>query len=54
MPVEQYISLMGLDKKVIGGKMRFVLLHPIGHAIISSEAQPDVLRQTIEACCAEH
>lgn len=54
MPVEQYINLMGLDKKVIDGKMRFVLLHPIGRAIISSDAQPDMLRQTIEACCAEH
>ncbi len=54
MPVDQYINLMGLDKKVIGGKMRFVLLHPIGRAIISSEAQPEMLRQTIEACCAEH
>jgi shikimate kinase/3-dehydroquinate synthase len=54
MPVDQYINLMGLDKKVIGGKMRFVLLHSIGRAIISSEAQPEMLRQTIEACCAEH
>ena len=54
MPVEQYINLMGLDKKVIDGKMRFVLLHPVGRAIISSDAQPDMLQQTIEACCAEH
>ncbi|HEY6093426.1 MAG TPA: 3-dehydroquinate synthase [Gallionellaceae bacterium] len=52
MPVEHYIDLMGLDKKVVGGKMRFVLLHPIGHAVISSDAAPDQLRQTIEACCA--
>ncbi len=54
MGVEQYLNLMGLDKKVIAGKMRFVLLQPIGHALISSEVQPDMLKQTIEACSAEH
>lgn len=54
MGVEQYMDLMGLDKKVVGGKMRFVLLRPIGQALISSDATPEQLKQTIEACCAEH
>jgi 3-dehydroquinate synthase len=48
MGAEKYLQLMGLDKKVIGGKLRFVLLKSIGHAIVS-EAPPDLLQQTLEA-----
>ena len=46
---DQYLDLMGLDKKVEGGKLRFVLLKAIGHAIIS-EAPPEPLRATLETC----
>jgi 3-dehydroquinate synthase len=46
--VERYLDLMGLDKKVEGGKLRFVLLRAIGHAVVS-EAPADLLRQTLEA-----
>ena len=47
---EKYLQLMGLDKKVIGGKMRFVLLKAIGHAVVSGDVPEDLLRQTLEAC----
>jgi 3-dehydroquinate synthase len=50
--VEKYLQLMGLDKKVVGGEMRFVLLKAIGHAVIS-DAAPELLRQTIQACSEE-
>jgi 3-dehydroquinate synthase len=46
---EKYLQLMGLDKKVVGGKMRFVLLKAIGHAVVT-EAPEDLLRQTLQAC----
>lgn len=46
---EQYLDLMGLDKKVEGGKLRFVLLKAIGNAVIS-EAPPEPLRATLETC----
>jgi 3-dehydroquinate synthase len=49
--VEKYLELMGLDKKVEGGKIRFVLLKQIGHAVIYSEVPPALLQQTLEACC---
>ncbi len=49
--VEKYLQLMGLDKKVLGGKMRFVLLKAIGHAVVSGDVPEDLLRQTLEACC---
>jgi 3-dehydroquinate synthase len=46
--VEQYLNLMGLDKKVEGGKLRFVLLKSIGQGVVS-EAPADLLRLTLEA-----
>ena len=46
---DKYLDLMGLDKKVEGGKLRFVLLKAIGNAVIS-EAPPTPLRATLEAC----
>jgi 3-dehydroquinate synthase len=45
---EKYLQLMGLDKKVQGGKIRFVLLEAIGRAIVS-EVPPELLRQTLDA-----
>ncbi|CAH1385584.1 3-dehydroquinate synthase [Candidatus Nitrotoga sp. M5] len=47
--VEKYLKLMGLDKKVVGGKIRFVLLKSIGNAVISGDVEPELLRQTLEA-----
>jgi len=48
---EKYLQLMGLDKKVVGGKMRFVLLKAIGHAVVSGDVPEELLRQTLKACC---
>ena len=48
--LDKYLELMGLDKKVEGGKMRFVLLKQIGHAVVYGDAPPALLQQTIEAC----
>jgi len=45
---EKYLELMGLDKKVQDGKIRFVLLKAIGQAVVS-EAPPELLRQTLDA-----
>ncbi|MEQ1743238.1 MAG: 3-dehydroquinate synthase [Candidatus Nitrotoga sp.] len=47
--VEKYLQLMGLDKKVVGGKIRFVLLKSIGSAVISGNVEPELLRQTLMA-----
>ncbi len=49
--VDKYLELMGLDKKVEGGKMRFVLLKEIGRAVIQGDVPQQLLRQTLEACC---
>ena len=49
--VGKNLELMGLDKKVEGGKMRFVLLKQVGHAVVYGEVPPALLQQTLEACC---
>jgi 3-dehydroquinate synthase len=46
---EKYLDLMGLDKKVEGGKMRFVLLKAIGEALVT-EAPAAQLAATLAAC----
>ena len=46
---DKYLELMGLDKKVESGKMRFVLLKQVGHAVVSGEVPGELLMQTLEA-----
>jgi len=48
--VEKYLQLMGLDKKVEGGKMRFVLLKGLGCGVVSGDVADTLLRQTLESC----
>ncbi|RFC35057.1 MAG: 3-dehydroquinate synthase [Candidatus Nitrotoga sp. SPKER] len=47
--IEKYLQLMELDKKVVGGKIRFVLLKSIGCAVISDGVKQELLRQTLLA-----
>jgi 3-dehydroquinate synthase len=54
MGAEKYIQLMGMDKKIIDGQMRFVLLKALGLAVISSEIPEDLLRATLESCSEQH
>ena len=41
--VDTYLEYMGHDKKVEGGKMRFVLLKKLGEAVITGDVPQDVL-----------
>lgn len=47
---EKYQQLMGMDKKVAGGKIRFVLLKALGRAVLTGEVPQALLEQTLEAC----
>ncbi|KIO50195.1 3-dehydroquinate synthase [Nitrosospira sp. NpAV] len=49
---EKYLHLMGLDKKVAGGKMRFVLLHRIGEAAVHSDVPAGILTEMLQECTA--
>ena len=47
---EKYMQLMGLDKKVADGKIRFVLLKSLGNAVMTGDVPQELLEQTLEAC----
>lgn len=45
--VDAYLDMMGLDKKVEEGKIRFVLLKSIGEGVVTGEVPADELRATL-------
>jgi len=47
--VDRYLEYMGHDKKVEGGKMRFVLLKKLGEAVITADVPTDVLTGVLTA-----
>lgn len=44
---EALIALMGQDKKVQDGKLRFILAHGIGRAFVTDDVDPQALRQVL-------
>jgi 3-dehydroquinate synthase len=52
--VERYLDLMGLDKKVEGGKIRFVLLKSLGDAVVTGDVPAEKLRATLTHCVRSH
>ncbi len=49
--VDTWLDYMGHDKKVEGGKMRFVLLKRLGEAVITADVPTDVLTGVLSAPC---
>jgi 3-dehydroquinate synthase len=47
---DQLIALMGFDKKVEAGQVRFVLPEAIGKVRISADVPPALVRQVLDAC----
>ncbi|MDA8382315.1 MAG: 3-dehydroquinate synthase [Betaproteobacteria bacterium] len=48
---ERYLALMGLDKKVEGGRIRFVLLRRLGEAVLTAEVPEAALRAALAEGC---
>jgi len=44
---DRYMDLMGLDKKVVDGKIRLVLQQGIGKSVVTSDYDAEALRQTL-------
>ena len=47
IPVERWLGLMGRDKKVEGGALRFVLLEAIGRAVVRSGVSADDVTKSV-------
>lgn len=45
--IERYLALMGHDKKVEGGRTRFVLLKRLGDAFVAEKVPADALREVL-------
>jgi 3-dehydroquinate synthase len=52
MSPAQFMELMGVDKKVLDGRLRLVLLESMGKAITTSDINLAMLQQTFDACKA--
>lgn len=50
MTPEQFVELMGVDKKVLDGRLRLVLLKSLGQAIVTSNIDTALLMETFTAC----
>jgi len=50
MMPEDFLSLMGVDKKVLDGRLRLVLLQAIGEAVITTDIEDALLQETFAAC----
>lgn len=46
---ERFLSLMAVDKKVLDGQLRLVLLRGIGKAVITADFERSVLEQTLSS-----
>jgi len=44
----RFLELMAVDKKAAGGKINLILLRAIGEAVICSDYDPELLKQTLE------
>lgn len=47
MTPEQYMDIMAIDKKVDQGKIKLILLKAMGEAVISSDYDPGLLKETL-------
>ena len=52
LPPERLLECMQVDKKVAGGRVRFVLLTQIGNAVLRTDIEERAVRVAIDACRA--
>ncbi|TQV72651.1 3-dehydroquinate synthase [Exilibacterium tricleocarpae] len=53
LSVQRYLALMAVDKKVLDGRLRLVLLEALGRACVTDDICGETLRATLADCGAE-
>ncbi|MCY4471940.1 MAG: 3-dehydroquinate synthase [Kistimonas sp.] len=53
MKPEDFLDLMRVDKKTVGGQLRLVLLKALGEAVVTSTVPSGLLREQLAASCQE-
>jgi 3-dehydroquinate synthase len=53
MTPKRYLEHMAVDKKVLDGQLRLVLLRELGDAVISSDFPMEALTKTLEECSSQ-
>ena len=48
---DRFLELMAVDKKVLEGRLRLVLLRAIGEAVVTADFPASALQATLDACC---
>lgn len=48
---ERFMELMAVDKKVLGGRLRLILLRGIGDAVVTGDFDPQALQACLRVCC---
>lgn len=52
MTVEDFRNIMAVDKKVLDGRLRLILLRgPLGGCVVSGDFQASVLEDVLAAYC---
>lgn len=49
LSADRLLELMAVDKKVLGGQLRLVLLRRLGEAVVTGDFDPELLRETLAA-----
>lgn len=50
--MQQFLDTMAVDKKVLDGQLRLVLLKgPLGNCVITSDFPLETLKQNLESFC---
>ncbi len=49
---DRFLELMAVDKKAVGGQIRFILLEAVGRAVLRGGLDEALVRGAIEACTA--
>ena len=52
LSAERFVERMSVDKKVVNGQLRLILLNELGHAFVATDTPQSVLHEQLRVSCA--